>query len=132
MVSGMAAGFSIANLFFISFNGINTATGVLIGKSLGGGKLEQVRKEKTWMLSAAWVFGIFMTLIGFITTALVPVVYGRLSVTSRGICRSMLIAHFTTVGPVAMYFWVKLLDLGKIAIAHYELKNEKWIMNLTS
>ena len=178
VVSGMAAGFSIANLFFISFSGINTATGVLIGKSLGGGKLEQVRKEKTWMLSAAWVFGIFMTLIGFITTALVPVVYGRLSVTSRGICRSMLIvisllmplwiyintqlsiskaggdtkvcmfvdgmisalvipyllliAHFTTVGPVAMYLLVKLLDLGKIVIGHQELKKEKWIRNLTS
>lgn len=177
VVSGMAASFSIANLFFISFNGINTATGVLIGKSLGGGKLEQARKEKTWMLSAAWLFGIFMTLIGFITTALVPVVYRQLSVTSREISRSMLIvisllmpiwiynntqlsiskaggdtkvcmfvdgiislliipyllliARFTAVGPVTMYFLVKLLDLGKIAIAHYKLKKEKWIMNLT-
>ena len=44
----------------------------------------------------------------------------------------LLIAHFTTVGPVAMYLLVKLLDLGKIVIGHQELKKEKWIRNLTS
>ena len=44
VVSGMAASFSIANLFFISFDGITTATGVLIGKSLGKNELNYARK----------------------------------------------------------------------------------------
>lgn len=177
VVSGMAASFSIANLFFISFTGINTATSVVIGKSLGAGKPEQARKEKTWMLSAALVFGILMTFVGFATTALVPIVYRQLSSASQGICVSMLIvisflmpvwiyvntqlsvtkaggdtkvcilvdgmisimiipyllalAHYTTFSPIVMYLLVKLLDFGKIAIAQYELKKEKWVVNLS-
>ena len=176
VVSGMAASFSIANLFFISFTGINTATSVIIGKSLGAGKLDQAKKEKTWMLSAALVFGVLMVFVGFATTALVPIVYRQLSFNSQEICRSMLIvisilmpvwiyvntqlsitraggdtkvcmlvdgivsiivvpyllliAHYTTVSPMAMYLLVKLLDFGKVAIAQYELKREKWVVNL--
>ena len=176
VVSGMAASFSIANLFFISFTGINTATSVIIGKSLGAGKLDQAKKEKTWMLSAALVFGVLMTFVGFATTALVPIVYRQLSFNSQEICRSMLIvisilmpvwiyvntqlsitraggdtkvcmlvdgivsiivvpyllliAHYTTVSPMTMYLLVKMLDLGKVAIAQYELKREKWVVNL--
>lgn len=177
VVSGMAASFSIANLFFISFTGINTATSVTIGKSLGAGELEQARKEKTWMLSAALVFGILMTFVGFATTALVPIVYRQLSFASQEICRSMLIvisilmpvwiyvntqlsvtkaggdtkvcmlvdgivsiivipyllllAHYTTFSPMALYLLVKMLDFGKVAIAQYELKREKWVVNLS-
>lgn len=178
VVSGMAASFSIANLFFISFTGINTATSVIIGKSLGAGKLDQAKKEKTWMLSAALVFGVLMAFVGFATTALVPIVYRQLSFDSQEICRSMLIvisilmpvwiyvntqlsitraggdtkvcmlvdgivsiivvpyllliAHYTTVSPMAMYLLVKLLDFGKVAIAQYELKREKWVVNLSA
>ena len=177
VVSGMAASFSIANLFFISFTGINTATSVIIGKSLGAGELEQAKKEKTWMLSAALVFGIVMTFVGFATTALVPIVYRQLSFASQGICRSMLfvisilmpvwiyvntqlsitkaggdtkvcmlvdgivsiivipylllLAHYTTFSPMTMYLLVKMLDFGKVAIAQYELKREKWVVNLS-
>lgn len=178
VVSGMAASFSIANLFFISFSGINTATSVVIGKSLGAGKLEQARNEKTWMLSAALIFGTLMTFVGFATTALAPIVYKQLSFASQGICRSMLIvisvlmpvwiyvntqlsitkaggdtkvcmlvdgivsiivipyllllAHYTAFSPMAMYLLVKMLDFGKVAIAQYELKREKWVVNLSA
>lgn len=101
VVSGMAASFSIANLFFISFDGITTATGVLIGKSLGRNELEDARKEKTWMLSAAIIFGCIMCLVGVVTVLLVPVVFGNLSIDAQNICRAMLLlmALFTP-------FWV--------------------------
>lgn len=91
VVSGMAASFSIANLFFISFDGITTATGVLIGKSLGRNELEDARKEKTWMLSAAIIFGCIMCLVGVVTVLLVPVVFGNLSIDAQNICRAMLL-----------------------------------------
>ena len=107
VVSGMAASFSIANLFFISIGGINTATSVLIGKSLGGGKLEQAKKEKTWMLSAALVFGIVMTFIGFITTALVPVVFGKLTPEAQGICKGMVIV-ISLLMPIWIYINTQL------------------------
>lgn len=91
VVSGMAASFSIANLFFISFDGITTATGVLIGKSLGRNELDDARKEKTWMLSAAIIFGCIMCLVGVVTVLLVPVVFGNLSIDAQNICRAMLL-----------------------------------------
>lgn len=90
VVSGMASSFAIANLFFVSFAGINTSTGVIIGKSLGSNQLDQARQEKVWMLSAAVVFGCFMTLVGFSTAALVPIVFGSLSQNAQKICKSML------------------------------------------
>ncbi len=89
VVSGMAASFAIANLFFVAFSGITTATGVIIGQTLGKGKLDEARKQKNWMLSASVVFGIFMTLMGILTVPLVPVVFSNLSIASRTICKRM-------------------------------------------
>ena len=89
VVSGMASSFAIANLYFVAFGGIYSATGVILGKTLGQGKLEKARKEKTWLLSGSAVFGVVMTFFGLATTLLVPVVFGRLSDSAVSICRTM-------------------------------------------
>ena len=46
VVSGMASSFAIANLFFVAFSGVSTAIGVLLGKTLGHGDLQQALEEK--------------------------------------------------------------------------------------
>ena len=91
VVSGMASGFAIANLFFVAFGGIYSATGVILGKTLGAGDLEEARREKTWLLSGSAVFGLLMMAFGFGTTLIVPVVFGRLSPSAVTICRNMVI-----------------------------------------
>jgi putative MATE family efflux protein len=91
VVSGMASSFTIANLFFVAFGGIYSATGVILGKTLGMGDLEKARKEKTWLLSGSAIFGFIMTLFGFATVLLIPVVFGRLSDGAQHICRNMVI-----------------------------------------
>ncbi len=91
VVSGMSAGWAIVNLLFVSFGGINTATSVIIGKTLGKGELDEARKQKKWMLSAAVVFGLFMTLAGSLATLLVPLVFGHLSPVAQGICRDLVL-----------------------------------------
>ncbi len=91
VVSGMSAGWAIVNLLFVSFGGINTATSVIIGKTLGQGQLDEARKQKTWMLSAAVVFGLFMTLMGMLVTLLTPLVFGHLSRVAQGICRDLVL-----------------------------------------
>ena len=91
VVSGMAASFSVANLFFVAFGGIYSATGVILGKTLGEGELEKAREQKTYLLSGSAVFGGLMTLFGFGTTLLIPLVYGNLSESAVDICRSMVI-----------------------------------------
>ena len=89
VVSGMASSFAIANLFFIAFGGICTATGVIIGQTLGRGELEEAKKQKTWMLTAAVVFGLFMTVMGILTVFLVPLVFRNLSLEAQKICKDM-------------------------------------------
>lgn len=39
-------------------------------------------------------------------------------------------AKFTLIGPVAMYAIIKAVEIPKIAIAHFWLKKEKWLVNL--
>lgn len=89
VVSGMASSFAIANLFFVAFGGITTATGVILGKTLGHGDLEEARKKKNWLLTSAFIFGLLMTVFGFIASLLIPVVFGNLSSESQRICRNM-------------------------------------------
>lgn len=91
VVSGMSSSFAIANLFFVAFGGIYSATGVIIGKSLGEGDLERAKKEKTWLLAGAAVMGLVMVGVGFSTTLIVPVVFGKLSASAIDICRWMVI-----------------------------------------
>ncbi len=91
VVSGMSSSFAIANLFFVAFGGIYSATGVIIGKTLGEGELERARREKTWLLSGAAVMGVVMTFVGLATTLVIPVVFGRLSDSAISICRGMVI-----------------------------------------
>lgn len=178
VVSGMASSFAIANLFFVAFSGIYSATGVIIGKTLGTGKLDEARIQKRWLLSGAAILGLAMTFVGFGTTLVVPVVFGRLSDSAVDICRSMVVllaifmpvwvimnaqqaiaraggdtamgmytdafltilvmlpmlfglAKFTSIGPVTMYFLIKLLDLLKVIIFHFWLRKERWLKNLT-
>lgn len=91
VVSGMASSFAIANLYFVAFGGIYSATGVVIGKTLGEGNLERARQEKRWLLAGSAIMGLSMTLFGLATTLIIPVVFGRLSVNAIAICRNMVI-----------------------------------------
>ncbi len=42
-----------------------------------------------------------------------------------------ILARYTDVGPVTMYFGVKLLDLVKVFVFHFWLRKERWLKNLT-
>ena len=41
-----------------------------------------------------------------------------------------IMARFTSIGPVMMYVIIKTIDFPKIAIAHFWLKKEFWVVNL--
>ncbi len=102
VVSGMASSFAIANLYFVAFGGVYSATGVILGRTLGEGALEKARREKTWLLSGSAVFGVAMAGFGFATTLIVPVVFGRLSASAIDICRSM-VAMMSLLMPAWVY-----------------------------
>jgi putative MATE family efflux protein len=90
VVAGMAAGFTIANIFFMLFGGIWTASGVLVGGALGAGKLDEARSRAAWLKSGSIAAGVIIALFGAIFSALlVPIVFSNLSSAARFNCMGL-------------------------------------------
>ena len=84
VVAGMAAGWTIANIFFLIFGGIWTASGILVGGALGAGKLEEARRRAEWLKSGAVAAGLIILLPGAaMSSLLIPVVFFNLSAAAR-------------------------------------------------
>jgi Na+-driven multidrug efflux pump len=87
VVAGMAAGWTMANLFMILFGGIWTATAVLIGGALGAGRLEEAKQRAGWIKSGAVALGCIVAVLGFgLVNLLVPLVFSNLTTQARSIC----------------------------------------------
>lgn len=84
-VAGMAAGWTVANIFFLVFPAIHTATAVLVGSTLGAGRLEEARARGRWILSGSFVFGAAAGIVALLSTAIVGLVFGNLSPAARSI-----------------------------------------------
>ena len=83
VVSGMSAGFAIANLIFISIGGVMTSTSVIMGTELGAGNIEECKKYKNWILSGSIIFGFIFTALGLLSTLLIPPVFRNLSLQAQ-------------------------------------------------
>lgn len=90
IVAGMAASWSIANLFQLVISGVATSTGVIIGGTLGKGELQEAKKQATWMKSGAFLAGLFVGILESCSIFLIPVVFGNLSDNAHHISRNML------------------------------------------
>jgi putative MATE family efflux protein len=178
IVSGMAAGWAIANLFFLVFNGVHTSVGVIVGGTLGRNELDKALEQARWLRSGALIIGCMITFVQAFSVLLIPVVFGNLSESAKLITRNMLwviavympvwtylnaqfatarsggdaimgawvdigvnifvflpgiflLAVFTGLGPIEMYAIVKISDIIKVAMAHWQLKTGRWLKNLT-
>lgn len=90
-VAGMAAAWTIANLFFLVFGAVHTATSVIVGSTLGAGKLEEARTKGRWIMSGAVIFGIGIGCLAASSIFIVPVVFGNLSDSARVMTKSMVL-----------------------------------------
>ncbi|MDR0568155.1 MAG: MATE family efflux transporter [Spirochaetaceae bacterium] len=86
VVAGMAAGWTIANIFFLLFGGIWTTAAVVVGGSLGAGQLAEAKKKAVWIKSGSIVVGGVIAVFGTIaSTVLVPLVFANLTAGARSI-----------------------------------------------
>jgi len=92
VVAGMAAGWTIANIFFLLFNGIQITATVLIGGSLGANKLDQARSRTAWLKSGSIAAGILMAIPGAVLVfMIIPVVFSHLSAAARANCLGLVL-----------------------------------------
>jgi putative MATE family efflux protein len=86
VVAGMAAGWTIANIFFLIFGGIFTASTVIIGGTLGAGKLEEARKKAKWIASGSIISGTTVAVLGaLLSIIIIPIVFSNLTPDARSI-----------------------------------------------
>ena len=87
VVAGMAAGWTIANIFFLLFGGLWISITILVGGALGAGKLEEAKRRAGWLKWGGAAAGIIIALPGALLTAIiVPVVFSNLTAAARGNC----------------------------------------------
>jgi putative MATE family efflux protein len=176
-VAGMAAGWTIANIIFLVFPAIHASTNVIVGATLGAGKLEEGKQKARWIMSGAMILGFFAGIAAAAGTLVIPFVFGNLSGSARMVTRGLvfvigaympvwcllnsqfavsraggdtlmgvwvdvgvsyilfipaavLLALYTSLGPVALFGLAKLFDLPKALVAAWWLRKEKWVRNL--
>ena len=178
VVAGMSAAWSIANLFQLIINGVACATAVIIGGTLGQGKLEEGKLHSRWMKSGAVLAGAVFGVALIASGGLLKIVFRNISPEAIDIAQRMLfiigiylpawtylnaqfstaraggdaimgtvtdvsvnlllflpgillVARFTSWGPVLMFAVLKLTDFAKIIVAEWQLRKERWVKNLT-
>jgi putative MATE family efflux protein len=91
VVAGMAAGWTMGNLFFLLFNGIQVSTTVIIGGSLGADRLDEARDRARWIQSGATIAGGGMTVLACGSLVLIPLVFGNLTSSAQAITRGLIL-----------------------------------------
>jgi putative MATE family efflux protein len=90
VVAGMAAGWTIANVFFLLFCGLWTASSILVGGALGAGRLDEARRRAVWLRWGGAMAGFLMAVPGAVFSAfIVPLVFSNLSAAARGNCMGL-------------------------------------------
>ncbi|MDR0760808.1 MAG: MATE family efflux transporter [Treponema sp.] len=113
VVAGMAAGWTIANIFFLLFGGIWTTSTVLVGGSLGAGRLDEARTRGTWITSGAIAAGCIIAVTGAgAATLLIPLVFSNLTDAARHISLGLVYVIF-----IYMPLWSLLNALFAISRA---------------
>lgn len=91
VVAGMAAGWAIANVFFLVFTGIHISTGVIVGGALGSDKLDEARSKARWLMGGSVLAGGVLGLLQIASLLLVPLVFMNLTPNAMEITRGLLI-----------------------------------------
>ncbi len=81
---------TIADLFFILFAGMATATTVLVGTPLGANKLKEAKDNGYKLICFSMMLSIVFALAMSLSSLLVPVLYGNVSAYSISLAQSFL------------------------------------------
>ena len=91
VVAGMAAGWTIANLFFLVFPTVSTSVGVIVGTTLGKNELDRAKDEARWLRTGAIILGTFVAFLELTSIFFIPIIYSGLTVAAHIIVKKLLI-----------------------------------------
>jgi len=84
VVAGMAAGWTIANIFFLLFGGLWISSSILVGGALGANQLDEARRRAGWLKWGGALAGLILAIPGFFFVySLIPFVFQNLSIAAR-------------------------------------------------
>jgi Na+-driven multidrug efflux pump len=90
-VAGMAAGWTIANIIFLVFPAIHASTNVIVGATLGAGKLDEGRLKARWVTSGAVILGAAGGVVAALMTMGIPLVFGNLTQDAQKVTRGIVL-----------------------------------------
>jgi putative MATE family efflux protein len=90
-VAGMAAGWTIANVFFLVFGGIHASTAVVVGGTLGAGKLDEAREKARWVIWGSLIGGLAVGTGAVLSTLGIPLVFANLTEPAREVTRGLVL-----------------------------------------
>lgn len=88
-VAGMAAGWTIANVIFLVFPSLQAVTTLVVGSTLGSGRLEEAKNKARWLQSGAFVLGLAAFAAASLSTLSIPFVFGNLSPEAQRVTRGI-------------------------------------------
>ncbi|PIE98466.1 MAG: MATE family efflux transporter [Treponema sp.] len=91
VVAGMASGWAITEVFFVTYTGIGVAVTVIIGGLLGGNKIAEARKKALWLENGSIIVGILNGLIQALSVfVFIPLFFGALSCEAQTVARHLI------------------------------------------
>ncbi len=122
VVAGMSAGWTLTNLAFLIEPAISVTIGVIVGGSLGKNDFDRARKEARWLNSGAVVMGFFGSIVTLLCILIIPIAFGRLSLSAQLIARKLLI-----MASIYMPIWTYINTQFFISRAGGDVVTGLWI-----
>lgn len=93
VVSGMSAGWTICDMFFLVHAGFGTAITVILGGTLGKNNMDEARQQAVWFRVLSLIIGAVVGLIeAGCSLIMVPTIFGQLSAQAQYVALSLVFA----------------------------------------
>ena len=154
VVAGLNIASTITNLFNIVYLQLGSCISIVVGQYLGAGKLKEAKDADNKMIVFSVFCCVIMAALMFVVGGFFPGIYNT-SEEIKGLATQFiavsaiimpfcafshawvivvpaayLLAHFTGLGIVSIYFLVQGTEMIKVIIGYYMVKSNVWVVQM--
>ena len=151
VVAGLNIASTITNLFNIVYLQLGSCISIVVGQYLGAGKLEEAKDADNKMIVFSVFCCVIMAALMFVVGGFFPGIYNTsdeikglatqfiaVSAIIMPFCAfshasyftAYLLAHFTGLGIVSIYFLVQGTEMIKVIIGYHMVKSNVWVVQM--